>query len=172
MVNRQLPNLQINGLTASYQTSGLVATCLMDNGNEFTSLYPTPVPWQLKDGGDGSRVLFLRNGHLLHFNNTTPWNNIEYGNRVRDARWDPASSQLKDEQYFPNPPLSWGVIPLDGTNDGLGFPNDLEIVNDPAWKNAQGEPMWAVAGKDYQLYGVFAGASGGLHWTLLGKIPA
>lgn len=170
--NRQLPNLQFDRIAASYHTAGLLAGSLQDNGDEFSTLYPNPAPWRLLEGGDGTAVAFIRNGHLLHRNNTETWNNIEYGNRVREAEWQPSSSHFKDMQYFPSPPLSWGVIPIDGTNDGLPFPDVLEIVNNPTWKNQKQELMLGLGGKDNQVYGLFRTSSGGVHWMLLATIPA
>ncbi len=173
LTNRQLPNLQFTRLAASYQVSGLLAGSLQDNGDQFAQLYPNAYPWRILDEGDGSAVAFVRNGHLLRFNNTLTINNVEFGNRVREAEWKPSTSQaastFKDKQYFSTSPLNRGVVPIDGTSDGLPFPV-LEIVNNPTWKNNRGELLVALGGKDDTVYGLFLKGGPGLGWRRLAKL--
>lgn len=75
-------------------------------------------------------------------------------------------------KLFGSSPLSQGVVPLDGTNDGLPFPSVIEIVDSPAFKNRAGHPMLAIAARDDQMWGLFAPGSGKLHWSGLGTVPA
>lgn len=170
--NRQLPNLQIYRLAASYQDSGVVGISLQDNGDDYTSLYPNPEPWRDLDGGDGVTVTSMRNGQLVYRNNTEASGGIEFGNRMRAARWNASSRRFENVQMFPNPPLSWGVIPLDDTSDGLPFPNLVEIVNSPQFRNDSGESMIGIAAKDDHVFGLFARTTGdGMHWTQLTAVP-
>ncbi len=170
--NRQLSNLQIFQIATSYQDAGVTAISLQDNGDNFTAVYPNPDPWQDLDGGDGVSVNSIRTGQLLYRNNTVTLGGVEFGNRIRAANWNSGKRHFDNVKLFGSSPLSQGVVPLDGTGDGLPFPSLIEIVNSPAFKNSAGEPMLSVAATDDQLWGLFAPASGKLHWTALATIPA
>jgi len=172
--NRQLPNLQLYRLALSYPKAGLLAASLQDNGDDFSLLYPTAAPWHQLEGGDGVEVVFLRNGDLLRYNNTETLSvngvDLEFGNRVRHAQWNDGKSQFDDRHYFPNDPLSWGVIPVDNTSDGLAVPI-TEIVNNPRWTNWAGEKCVAVAGSVNKVYGLLLKSDGGVHWSWLLDVP-
>lgn len=170
--NRQLSNLQIYQVATSYQDAGVTAISLQDNGDNFTAIYPNPDPWQDLDGGDGVSVTSIRTGQLLYRNNTLTQSGVEFGNRIRAANWNSGKRRFDNVKLFASAPLSQGVVPLDGTNDGLPFPSIIEIVNSPAFKNRAGEPMLAIAATDDHLWGLFAPASGKLHWTAIATIPA
>jgi hypothetical protein len=179
--NRQLPNFQFFRFAASSQNSGLIGGSLQDNGDVYTMLYVNPDPWKDLDGGDGILMMFLQSGHLVRHNNTlvatdSTGTDIEYGNKTRIAEWDDAKRAFQDLKLLPNAPLSWGVIPVDATGDGLanqnqGNDNIIEVVDLPDWRNAGGHPMLAVAAEAETVYGLFSDGQGGFAWNQLAIVP-
>ncbi len=125
--------------------------------------------------------MFTNTGHLIHHNNTESRPDpqgvtIEFGAKPRACSWDPSQRQFSNVKMFPNFPLSLGVIPVDGTNDGLvsnvnrGVNNVIEVVTSPAWKNTAGEVMVGVAAEGESVYGLFAKSDGTFHWQVLGSV--
>jgi hypothetical protein len=183
LANRQFTNFQVFRLGASPANSGVIAVSLQDNGDDFTDLYANPDPWTRYDGGDGVLSMFLGTGHFIHHNNTTKapdasGTQVEFGNRPRAASWDDAKRTFKDLKLFPTDPLSRGVIPIDGTADGLinpapepGNENVIEVVDTPSRTNGAGELMVGVAAEAEAVYGLFDKGPGGFAWTQLGAIP-
>jgi hypothetical protein len=180
--NRQLPNHEFYKVTASPKDAGLVAGSLQDNGNLEAPLYITVDPWKTLDDGDGVMTQFVSTGDLLRQNNTATdidpsGATVEYGRKVRAATWDPVGRQFQDRQMFPTPPLSEGVIPVDGTGDGLAVPanqDGLELTEPiaiPGYSNAQAEPMVAVGASGRGVFGLFGQANGNSHWTPLATVP-
>lgn len=179
--NRQLPNFQFFRFAASFQNSGLIGGSLQDNGDVYTMLYVNPDPWKDLDGGDGILMMFPQSGHLVRHNNTlatkdSTGTDVEYGSKTRMAEWDDAKRAFQDLKLLPNPPLSWGVIPVDATGDGLinknqGNDNIIEVVDLPDWKNAGGQPMLAVAAEAETVYGLFSDGQGGFVWNQLAIVP-
>ncbi len=189
--NRQLPNLEIYSFSASPKDAGLLAGSLQDNGNVYAPLYIASDPWTDADGGDGVMSLFIGSGELMRQNNTlalpdSTGTQVEYGRKVRASRWDAGERRFHDLAIFPNSPLSSGVVPVDGTGDGLGIPLDatgtggavppgvelLEGVATPTFANALGEPMVAVGASALAVFGMFAVAGGTFHWQQLGTVPS
>lgn len=179
--NRQLPNFQFFRFAASFQNSGLIGGSLQDNGDVYTMLYVNADPWKDLDGGDGILMMFIPSGHLVRHNNTltakdSSGNDIEFGSKTRIAEWDDAKRAFQDLKLFPNAPLSWGVIPVDATGDGLinknpGNDNIIEVVDLPDWKNAGGQPMLAVAAEAETVFGLFSDGQGGFIWNQLTTVP-
>jgi hypothetical protein len=187
--NTGLYNLLISSLTVSYQTPGLVAVSCQDLGD--MSCYAdstTSKAWKPIDSadGDGTGVVFTRNSRLLHILNTETEGGVEFANRVRDAIWDSSTEHFQNQHYFPTDPLSRGVIPVDGTSDGLalwayGLDNPvgpfslpicpMNIVNAPKFKNPAGETMIAIAARGakkirhippwFEIIGLFSNVSNG-----------
>jgi len=80
-INKALPNLQFYASGASFNTPGLLAGPLQDNGIVFSFRKDgIQGPWQQIDEGDGIIAIFLK-GDLLLF-----WNNDEGGDRQPPAR--------------------------------------------------------------------------------------
>jgi hypothetical protein len=188
--NRQLPNFQVRRFAASFQNSGLIGGSLQDNGNVYTPLYIAADPWKDLDGGDGRLMMFLRSGHLARHNNGLQGKNsagvyVEFGNEPRAAEWDDAKRQFHDLQLFTDPPYSRGVIPLDGSADGLANTSEaregdqddniIEVVNVPTGENDQSELMVAVAAETEAVFGLFEGSESHFHWqplpTVLPHLP-
>jgi photosystem II stability/assembly factor-like uncharacterized protein len=184
--NRQLPNLQFNRFAPSQHDAGLIAGSLQDNGNLFTPLYVNADPWRRLDGGDGVLTLFLNPGDLIRENNTLTGTDpsgvlTEYGRKARAAEWEDAKRRFHDLQMFPYFPLSIGVIPVDGTNDGLAndpvtdqtIPNAnvTEVVTAPAFTNPAGERLLAVGAVGEAVYGLFPVSGGTYHWQRLTNVP-
>lgn len=181
--NRQLPNLEFYRFGASPTDSGVIAGSLQDNGDIFAPLYITTDPWTLLEGGDGVMSQFLTGGQLLRQNNTIAQTDgsgttVEYGRKVRAARWDAGERTFHDLALFPDPPLSYGVVPVDGTGDGLAVPPNqegqelVEPVATPTFANAAGEPMVAVGVSALAVFGMFAVPDGTLHWQPIGTVPS
>lgn len=173
--NRLLPNFQFSRFAASPLNPGLVAGSLQDNGNVYTEQYVNVDPWKDLDGGDGVLTMFLQSGHLVRSNNTLTMNDasgssVEYGNKARVAAWDDGKRVFTDLKLFPNDPLSFGVIPVDNTNDGLRF-DVVDDVDEPAWVNALGQPMLAVAEVTETVYGLFNDGTGHFVWNQLATMP-
>ncbi|GAB2540989.1 WD40/YVTN/BNR-like repeat-containing protein [Nocardia heshunensis] len=171
LTNRKLPNLEARCVDRNHQTTergfltarggtaGVMAMSLQDNGDAYISLYPADQPWRPLDEGDGEQVALLHDGNLLYRDfSTVDQNNVEFGNRVREAWFDRPSGTFTNLSIFPTQPLSDGVVPLDGVADGLGSPDVLAAVTAPSWANSSAELLVAVAVKDQTLYGMFAGA--------------
>jgi hypothetical protein len=156
--NKHLCNLQFtsNCCTASSLISGLIAGGSQDNGNLYLFL-PSPDrparPWITLEGGDGLTCRFIEPGQLLRFNNTWVVNGVEVGNRVRIAAWDVQNKTFSGlgtvVPLFEDRPLP----------TGLAFPQVLEVVYNPRYSR-NGQIMYAVAGKDNVLYGLFADTTG------------
>ncbi len=151
---RPLGNLQFYGgmLSASSRFPGLVAGGTQDNGNIFlVPDHDTGSAWHTLEGGDGGIVRFVDAlGALLRFNNTLVVNNVEIGNRLRIAFWDPTSRTFGAD---------WGtVLPVDGNAAGL-TPTSVEIVEAPEWSR-NGQLMYAVAASIGTVYGIFANGDG------------
>lgn len=183
-VNRQLPNLQFKRFAASGHDSGVIAGTLQDNGDLYTSLYPTDTPWRDMDGGDGSLSMFADNGDLIYRNNQLITKNaagmdVEFGAKPRDARWDPAKRQFADvpAPALPDYPLSLGVILVDGTSDGLivnglsGDANVIEVLNTTGFMSVGGEFLMGVAAEGEAVFGLFQKADKTFHWQPLATIP-
>jgi hypothetical protein len=163
--NVGLYNLLISHLTVSYQNPGLVAVSCQDLGDMSCYVDSSITEaWKPIDDadGDGTGVLFTRNGRLLHILNTETEGGVEFANLVRDAIWDSSAEKFQNQHYFPTDPLSRGVIPVDGTSNGLALwaygldypvgPFSLpicpmSIVNAPKFKNPANETMIAVAAR-------------------------
>jgi hypothetical protein len=186
----RLYNQLISHLTVNYQIPGLVAASFQDLGvlacYVDSSISKAWKPVDTADG-DGTGVVFTRNGRLLHIVNTdVDGNGVEFGNLVRDAMWNPSTEHFQNQKYFPTDPLSRGVIPLDGTSSGLalwefGLDNEIQpfnlpicamqIVNSPTFKNPAGETMIAVAARGphkvrhipqwFEIIGLFSNLSDG-----------
>jgi hypothetical protein len=179
--NRQFPNFQFFRYAASFQNSGLGGGSQQDNGNIYTTLYVNPAPWIDLDGGDGVLMMFPASGHLIRHNNTLaienpPGTSVEYGSKPRIAAWDDTKRTFKDLKLFPTDPLSRGVIPVDATGDGLvnqnaGNDNIIEVVDLPAFTNAAGNPMLAVAAEAETVFGLFQDGSGNFVWNQLAVVP-
>jgi hypothetical protein len=168
--NRQFPCLQFYRFGVSYQNSGVIAGSTQDNGNLYTMQYPDPNPWTELDGGDGVSSMFIRTGNFIRQNNMLAYGSVEIGNRARMAKWDDVKLQFSDMKFFPQSPLSLGVIPVDGINDGLENAVQ-EIVNSPIWRNNQGELMLAVAVRKESVFGLCQTKQGSFHWIQLSNIP-
>ena len=180
--NRQLPNFQFTRFAPSPHDIGLLAGSLQDNGTVYASLYVNSGPWRDLDGGDGGLAMFLQTRQLVRHNNTlqldvggTP---VEYGSQARAAEWTDAKREMRDLKLFPAPPLAWGVIPVDGTVDGLHADHGeddghfvTETVTTPIWRDAASELLLAVAGRGETIFGLFAADGGPLHWRMLGTVP-
>jgi hypothetical protein len=175
-MNRELPTLMFEGdgsdgyygtFSPSYQMPGLIAGGLQDNGCVYCNLEtPThemvlPVvisPWQMLYAGDGALCTFLRTGQLVWYTDNLT--------ALRLAHWDAASNTLVDD----------GIIPIETPNtpkDTAGLTwSVFEIVNSPQRKNATGQLMYAAAGQNADLYGLFGDASGAnMHLEHLGSVP-
>jgi hypothetical protein len=187
--NRQMPIQEIFDFSASSKDSGLIAGSLQDNGNIYAPLYINPDPWRTLEGGDGEIVLFLSNGDLVRQNNVMISKDpsgkpIDWGHQLRDAWWDSDGRQFHNRSMFPDPPLSWGVIPIDGPLDGLSIPKDpnpdhedlplhhciCKVMN-PVHVNADNEPMMAVAAVGTVVFGMFVKPDGTSHWHFISEIP-
>jgi hypothetical protein len=165
-MNKQLLNLQLPSsfsasgggkFSASYQTPGLIAGPTQDNGNMYSVVGPNPMPWTQMEGGDGSLMMFVGSGELLHY-----YNNQQDGGMLRVAQWD--ASQFNDI----------GQVSSNGLSDIPANPV-CAIVNAPLKRNPANQLMLAVAAGDstgYGVYGIFADSQGpGMHYELLGRIP-
>jgi hypothetical protein len=176
--NRLLPNFQCTRFSPSPLEPGLLGMSLQDNGDVYTTLYINPEPWRDLDGGDGILMMFLSTGNLIRNNNTltaadSSGNSVEFGLKTRASEWAASTRTFSDLKLFPDPPLSWGVIPVDGTADGLLNPEGdrIEAVVIPTFANPAGELMLAVAAEGEKVLGLFKKQSGELHWTQLAAIP-
>ena len=182
--NRQLPNFQFRRFAVTGHDDGLLAGSLQDNGDVFAPLYPDADPWLTlpEDGGDGILSMFASTGHLVHHNNTETADDgsgvtVEFGAKPRACLWDPAKRRFANVQMFPSFPLSLGVIPVDGTADGLvsnantGYANVVEAVTTTGGSNAAGEFMQAVAAEGEAVYGLYPKTDGTLHWQPLAAVP-
>jgi hypothetical protein len=173
--NRQLPNHQLYRFAASPTDSGVIAASAQDNGNLDTSLYVWPVPWNELDEGDGYLTMFVDGGDLIRETNTLTVGVVEYGRKARAARWDTVDQAFHDITMFPDYPLSRGVIPVDGTSDGLAKLTDnadnvSEVVAGPIFANGDGEPLVGVAAEGEAVFSLFARGDGTFHWTPLATI--
>lgn len=183
MSNRQLPNLEVFHVAASPKDSGLLAGSLQDNGDIYTPLYITTDPWRSLDDGDGVMTTFVGSGELMRQNDTLQLKDssgkvVEFGRKVRAARWNSVERKFHDLAMFPDLPLNLGVVPVDGTGDGLAVPDGqdgqelIEAVATPTFANAQGEPMVAVGVSALTVFGMFAKSDGTFHWQQLGAVPS
>ena len=181
--NRQLPNLQFRRFAVSAHDDGLLAGSLQDNGDVFAALYPGPDPWRTlpEDGGDGVLSVFLTTGELVHHNNfeTLPdaaGVNKDFGSKPRACTWDGETRLFSDLALMPDFPFSLGVIPLDGTANGLvsnaltGYANVVEAVLAPDGRNLDGDLMQAVGAEAEAVYGLYRRADATLHWQALGPV--
>jgi hypothetical protein len=180
--NRQMPIQEVYDFSESSKDSGLITASLQDNGNIYASLYIDVEPWRTLEPGDGEVVLFLSNGDLVRQNNEliskdpsgTP---IDWGHQLRAAWWDSDGRQFHNRSMFPDPPLSWGVIPIDGPLDGLSIPkvpnpaHCICKVTNPLHVNADNEPMMAVAAVGTAVLGIFVKPDGTSHWQFISEIP-
>ena len=182
--NRLLPNLQFTRISPSPVDQGLIAGSLQDNGNTAATLYVYAWPWNQHDVGDGRLTTFLAHGQLVRMNNTATAENknkviVDYGREPRAAKWDASTRKLNNLKLLPDYPLSYGVIPVGDSGDGLLSDPDefkltsvtVETVRRPAWTSPDGEAMLAVATRTENVYGLFEKASGALYWLQLAAIP-
>jgi hypothetical protein len=176
--NRQMPIQEVYDFSESSKDSGLIAASLQDNGNIYAPLYINAEPWRILESGDGEVVLFLSNGDLVRQNNELTIDepsgkSINYGHQLRAAWWDNDARLFHDRSMFPDPPLSFGVIPIDGFLDGLSIPKDHCIckIITPLHVNADNEPMMAVAAVGTGVLGMFVKPDGTSHWHFIGEIP-
>jgi hypothetical protein len=160
--NRQLLNLQFQspiqnagGLGRSYwgtcsasTTDKVVAGGLQDNGNVYCVPSPVPTPWfNLGPPDDGELALFTNTGHLLSYYSDDAM--------LRDAAWDPNGNQFFDVQI---PPVT-RQDPHLPTPVGLYQPV-VDIVKFPFRVNERGQFMYAVAGLQSDLFGLFSDSDG------------
>lgn len=193
-----MPNLQIKRFDASLQIAGVVAAATQDNGDVSCSLTTKTVPtWRPLDGSDGVKVLFVTNNTLLFYDSTLTLTvngvTTEFGNVVRDARYDPAAETFAPQAYIVGEPLDRGVIPVDGTSPPAGFavykyglvnlPGGresaaIDAVFAPAYTNSNGETMVAISAispdpnSQIELYGLFVRQDSNfqtnpMHWAQL-----
>ena len=177
--NRNLANLEFLGYTALYQwygsisaktllypaSSGLnlvVAGGTQDNGNLYCAPTPSLAAWQPvpDDGGDGGLDLFLQNGDLVHYNSPGGLNNGD----DRRVHWDPTSGTFSSLGDIPiQPPPSSGPNALQSPA--------MANVNNPAFRNAAGQLLYAIGGSGPGIYGLFSQADwSDMHWELLATL--
>lgn len=158
-MNKHLLNLQFYGskFSGSYQTPGLIAGATQDNGNMYSIVGANTAPWTSMEGGDGSLMMFVGTGELLHY-----YDQQRDGGLLRVAQWD--GTHFTDV----------GQVSSHGLPD-IPFKPVCAIVNAPVKRNSAGQLMWAVAAGDPTgtgVYGIFADSQGpGMHYELLGRIP-
>jgi hypothetical protein len=117
-----------------------------------------PTPWLRLDGGDGG------------------WNGIvEDGGLVRNIKGTAATQAFASASGF----IDKGVIPIHvpPPTDPTGVTSPIgDVVRHPAFRNAFGQRMFAVAGnfgKPTEVYGIFQnGPEQTYHWERLGSTPA
>ena len=165
--NRQLLSLQFYSaslprnfwgmLAVTPQVAGLVAGGTQDNSNIYSQLEPQPSPWKhVGDCGDGGRMAFLPTGNLLA--SCTTDDSVSRVTRWTGAQFGPVT-EVPIRVTGPS-----GLAKLDG---GV-----IEAVNAPAWRNAGNQLIYAVAGRNAEVYGLFANGDGGdMHWEFLGLVP-
>ena len=175
--NRNLANLEFLGYTALYQSYGsigartlynpasaglnlVVAGGTQDNGNLYCAPTPSQAPWQTlpDDSGDGGLDLFLFNGDLLH--DDAPGDD----NEARRVHWDPTSGTFSPLGDIPvQPPPSSGPNALQRTV--------MANVNNPTFRNAAGQLLYAIGGSDSGIYGLFSQDDySDMHWELLATL--
>jgi hypothetical protein len=162
--NRTLFNLQAYHAGASSQTGNLVAVALQDNGALYAKL---PGAWEhiTNCGCDGGGAKFVATSttgpgfDLLVFG--------EWGAPIWPWNWV-ASRAGSNPVYTFN---TQQTIPVGGKSGGL--PNKaLRIIKSPSHK-AGGQFMYAVAGTNTTVYGLFANNDGtSPNWQVLGKVGA
>jgi len=168
-LNQRLLNLQFQSqpprrfygrFTASSATLGLIGGGLQDNGNVYCL---DPAPWRQLDEGDGQLMMFFPMpfsiGNLLRYSND--------GVGVKSAIFSGGEfDQL-------------GVVPVTAGKAGVQYPNGLqgerlivESVREPQFRQAPLDLMFAVAGLNQDVYGLFANSIGAdMHWEFLGTVP-
>jgi len=169
--NRVLANLELYStypreFYGTLSTQGeLIATGTQDNSNVVYQRTPAGdlTPWAPMDGGcDGGAVTFIATGQVLadlvcSGSGTNLWARALHGRSLYDID---AGAQV-------------AVRGREGTTALLS--PTLEAVTTPAFKNGDGELMYAVASPSGTLdvYGVFAKSDGSdLHAELIGSAPA
>jgi hypothetical protein len=179
MYNRQLATLQFQtapgrmffgGAAANSKHDGVMIGGLQDNGVVTSAVQPTVEPWIEFDSGDGFQTTFLYNGQALYNNNDEtqpPALGI-----VRHAFWSVAPKGLVQPQYV----QVWKNDPQMPYPAGLPFaPGETVVfspVFEPVWKNRDGEPIMAVAGKRSSIYGLFYSDMGTVaHWEFIARFP-
>jgi hypothetical protein len=168
--NHHLYNLQLYRMTASWQTTGLVAEALQDNGVVYAQL---PGRWQPLIGGDGINSAFLSHPPVLTAGNDILLDGIWGGGNNPPWNWAQSDGNI-------NPVFALSgqqTIPLgtdpDGVADGTAVKSILGVVRNPAFRNSAQQLMYAVTESNATIYGLFANDDGsGIHWENLGSIGA
>ena len=160
--NRRLPTLQFASpfnssrsfwgtLGSSPVIDGLVGGGTQDDGVVYASLEPSPTPWRKLDGGDGQLFTILQDGQALFY--------INDPGSARRAVFNP------DQQRFGGDT----VVPFANIEKGLEYPV-AERVQQPFWRNSDGQVLSAVAGSRKGdapfIFGCF-GEGPDLHWVQL-----
>jgi hypothetical protein len=168
--NRQLANLEFYSTYVTRDFYGtlsvqgdLIAGGLQDNSNVVCQLTApaTLTAWAPIDGGcDGGVVMFIGTGHVLTDlvcgSGTNLWARSLHGRSLYDI--DKGSEVAVRAPGGPSVLLS----PI------------LEAVTSPAFKNGNGQLMYAMASpfSTLQIFGLFANSDGGdLHAELVGTVP-
>ena len=62
------------------------------------------------------------------------------------------------------------MIPVDNTGDGLKF-DVVEVVDEPVWANAAGQPMLGIGEVNETVYGLFNDGTWLFVWNQLTTVP-
>ena len=137
------------GLGVSSVHTGLAATGTQDNGNLICDL-PSGDGWTFVEGGDGRVVSFLANDTIFHY-----WGDDD---RAQLARWSGGSEQ------------QLGVIPY--YQDRVLHSPIFEHVEQPHWRDDDGQLMYGVGSQDDSVYGLVADTNGDhTHWRYIASPP-
>jgi hypothetical protein len=157
--NQKLLNLQLLGTTGtrmwygslgcSPTVPGLVGVGTQDNGNLFTLLDGDTPGWRFYEGGDGRIMSFLINGALVHY--------FGDDDRAQLSVWDGTTLQNR------------GVIPY--YQDRVLNSPIFERVEQPSFRNADGQLLYGIAGTGPFVYGLYGDDNGdNTRWAYLGYV--
>jgi hypothetical protein len=160
--NRQLFDMQLYRGGGSPRVDGLVAAALQDNGVLAAKL---PGAWHGVSGSDGA------NANFASLPNMAPGTDLliegSFGGTPFYGPLKEAKSNASGSPLFG----SAQGIDVGNSSNNLADNAEFGIVRTPAYANSAGQQMYAVAGLNQIVYGLFANPDGGkMHWEVLGFI--